>query len=150
MIEIVRNLRETVPVRAHEIWLRREYRRKGYGKEFFKFFEECIKRRDYDSIGYYTDHPAGNCHMSKKRKQRRFSGKRELACLHSLPRLSAMSNELSAILFLVHTLYLPLRNYGWIELVGKMYLMCVVLLKNIICQNKSRIGVLGYEKGRHY
>jgi len=38
-----------------EIWLRKKYRGKGYGK---RFFEEFIRRRDYGSIVYYADHPA--------------------------------------------------------------------------------------------
>lgn len=42
-------------IELHEIWLMKEYRGKGYGKEFF---EEFIKNEDCDSIIHYADHPA--------------------------------------------------------------------------------------------
>jgi len=45
-------------VELHEIWLRKAYRGKGYGKKFFEFFEDFIRKRGYDSIVYYADHPA--------------------------------------------------------------------------------------------
>jgi GNAT superfamily N-acetyltransferase len=45
-------------VELHEIWLRKKYRGKGYGKRFFEFFEEFIRKKGYDSIVYYADHPA--------------------------------------------------------------------------------------------
>jgi GNAT superfamily N-acetyltransferase len=45
-------------VELHEIWLTKEYRGKGYGKRFFKFFEEFIRGKGYDSFVYYADHPA--------------------------------------------------------------------------------------------
>ncbi|MCK4439779.1 GNAT family N-acetyltransferase [Candidatus Bathyarchaeota archaeon] len=45
-------------VELHEIWLRKKHRGKGYGKGFFEFFEEFIRKRGYDSIVYYTDNPA--------------------------------------------------------------------------------------------
>jgi len=45
-------------VELHEIWLRKKYRGKGYGKKFFEFFEEFIRNKGYESIVYYTDHPA--------------------------------------------------------------------------------------------
>ena len=45
-------------VELHEIWLRRKYRGKGYGKRFFEFFEEFIRRKGYDSFVYYADHPS--------------------------------------------------------------------------------------------
>jgi GNAT superfamily N-acetyltransferase len=45
-------------VELHEIWLTKEHRGKGYGKQFFEFFEEFIKHRGYDSIVYYANHPA--------------------------------------------------------------------------------------------
>ncbi len=37
-------------VELHEIWLRKKCRRRGYGKRFFKFFEEFIRKKGYDSI----------------------------------------------------------------------------------------------------
>ena len=45
-------------VELHEIWLRKKYRGKGYGKRFFEFFEDFIRKKSYDSIVYYADHPA--------------------------------------------------------------------------------------------
>jgi len=50
--------REKDFIELHEIWLRAEYRGKGYGKKFFEFFENFIKSKGYDSIIYYADHPA--------------------------------------------------------------------------------------------
>lgn len=45
-------------VELHEIWLRKKHRGRGYGKRFFEFFEDFIKKQGYDSIVYYTDNPA--------------------------------------------------------------------------------------------
>lgn len=45
-------------VELHELWLREEHRGKGYGKEFFKFFERLVAERGHDSIVYYANDPA--------------------------------------------------------------------------------------------
>jgi GNAT superfamily N-acetyltransferase len=45
-------------VELHEIWLRTRHRGKGHGTKFFRFFEEFIKNRGFDSIVYYANHPA--------------------------------------------------------------------------------------------
>lgn len=45
-------------VELHEIWLRKKHRRKSYGKRFFGFFEDFIRKKGYGSIVYYTNHPA--------------------------------------------------------------------------------------------
>jgi len=45
-------------VELHEVWLTKEHRGKGYGKEFFEFFEQFIVNSGYDSIAYYAYHPA--------------------------------------------------------------------------------------------
>jgi len=45
-------------VELHEVWLREELRGKGYGKRFFEFFEEYMKKRGYDKIIFYAHHPA--------------------------------------------------------------------------------------------
>jgi hypothetical protein len=45
-------------VELHEIWLKTKYREKGYGKKFFEFFENFIKKRDHEGIVYYTDNSA--------------------------------------------------------------------------------------------
>ncbi len=45
-------------VELHEIWLRKKYRGKGYGKKFFEFFEDFVKKKGFGSIVYYADHPA--------------------------------------------------------------------------------------------
>jgi len=45
-------------IELHEIWLMKEYRGKGYGKQFFEFFEEFIRSKGHGSIVFYADHPA--------------------------------------------------------------------------------------------
>lgn len=35
-----------------------EHRGKGYGKRFFDFFEEYMRRKGYDSLVYYAFDPA--------------------------------------------------------------------------------------------
>lgn len=45
-------------VELHELWLRKKYRGKGYGKRFFKFFENFMRKKGYNFIVYYADHPA--------------------------------------------------------------------------------------------
>lgn len=45
-------------VELHEIWLTREHRGQGYGRQLFEFFEEFIENKGYDSIVYYANHPA--------------------------------------------------------------------------------------------
>ena len=45
-------------VELHEVWLIKEHRGRGYGKKFFDFFEEFIRKRGFHSIVYYAFHPA--------------------------------------------------------------------------------------------
>jgi len=45
-------------IELHELWLTEEHRGKGYGKRFFDFFEEYIRRKGYDSLVYYAFDPA--------------------------------------------------------------------------------------------
>jgi GNAT superfamily N-acetyltransferase len=45
-------------IELHELWLMKEHRRKGYGKRFFDFFEEYMRRKGYDSLVYYAFDPA--------------------------------------------------------------------------------------------
>jgi len=45
-------------VELHEVWLLKEHRGKGYGSEFFEFFEQFIRSRGYETIVYYAYHPA--------------------------------------------------------------------------------------------
>jgi GNAT superfamily N-acetyltransferase len=45
-------------VELHELWLTTEHRGKGYGKRFFDFFEDYMRRKGYDSIIYYAFDPA--------------------------------------------------------------------------------------------
>ena len=45
-------------VELHELWLIKEHRGKGYGKQFFGFFENYIGKKGYDSIVYYAFDPA--------------------------------------------------------------------------------------------
>ena len=44
-------------IELHEVWLKKKYRGKGYGRKFFEFFEQFVRNKGYNSIVYYTDHP---------------------------------------------------------------------------------------------
>lgn len=55
--KLCRGKRENL-VELHELWLREEYRRQGYGTRFFDFFEGFIRRKGFDAFVYYADHPA--------------------------------------------------------------------------------------------
>jgi GNAT superfamily N-acetyltransferase len=44
-------------VELHELWLITEHRGKGYGSQFFVFFEDFVSRNGFDGIVHYTDHP---------------------------------------------------------------------------------------------
>jgi hypothetical protein len=41
-------------VELHELWLGREHRDKGYGKEFFEFFERFISDRGYEWVVHHA------------------------------------------------------------------------------------------------
>jgi GNAT superfamily N-acetyltransferase len=45
-------------VELHEVWLMEEHRGKGYGKQFFEFFEEFMRDKGYGGIVFYAHHPA--------------------------------------------------------------------------------------------
>jgi len=45
-------------VELHELWLTKEQRGKGYGKQFFDFFERHIRDKGYDSLVFYAFDPA--------------------------------------------------------------------------------------------
>jgi GNAT superfamily N-acetyltransferase len=45
-------------IELHEIWLSDTYRGRGYGSQFFQYFEEMVKEKGFNSIVYYADHPA--------------------------------------------------------------------------------------------
>jgi len=45
-------------VELHELWLTKEHRRKGFGKQFFDFFEKLIRDKGYDSLVFYAFAPA--------------------------------------------------------------------------------------------
>lgn len=45
-------------IELHEIWLKEEYRGKGYGKMFFEYFEEFVRAKGYNQIVFYAYHPA--------------------------------------------------------------------------------------------
>jgi len=53
-------------IELHEIWLRKKHRGKGYGKRFFEFLEDFIRKRGYDSIVYYTDNSAASAICRKR------------------------------------------------------------------------------------
>ena len=46
-------------VELHEVWLRTEFRRKGFGEQFFDFFEKFVAKLGFAGIVHYTDNPAG-------------------------------------------------------------------------------------------
>ena len=45
-------------VELHEVGLREDRRGRGYGSDFFEYFESMVKRLGYRHIVYYADHPA--------------------------------------------------------------------------------------------
>lgn len=45
-------------VELHEVWLKSAQRGKGYGTQFFDYFEEFVSKRGFEGIVYYTDNPA--------------------------------------------------------------------------------------------
>ena len=45
-------------VELHEVWLTKEHRGKGYGWQFFEFFEQFMRDKGYESIIYYAYNPA--------------------------------------------------------------------------------------------
>jgi GNAT superfamily N-acetyltransferase len=53
-------------VELHELWLRKRWRGRGYGKRFFEFFEEFVKAKGYHAIVYYTEHPAARAICRKR------------------------------------------------------------------------------------
>jgi len=44
-------------IELHELWLTEEHRGKGYGKQFFDFFEAYIGSKGYDSLVHYAFDP---------------------------------------------------------------------------------------------
>lgn len=57
-------------VELHELWLKKEYRGKGYGKKFFEFFEEFIANKGWlNNILCRSSH--GNSYMPQAWIQRR-------------------------------------------------------------------------------
>ena len=42
-------------IELHELWIKEAYRGKGYGKQFFEFFEEFVISKGYDKIVYYAN-----------------------------------------------------------------------------------------------
>ena len=45
-------------VELHEVWLKKEHRGKGYGNQFFQFFEALMRQKKHTRIAYYAYHPA--------------------------------------------------------------------------------------------
>jgi len=45
-------------VELHELWLCTRHRGKGYGTQFFDFFENFVFRSGFDGIIHYSDHTA--------------------------------------------------------------------------------------------
>ena len=44
-------------IELHEIWLADEYRGRGFGSEFFKYFENVVTSKGFKVIVYYADDP---------------------------------------------------------------------------------------------
>ncbi|MFX0168636.1 MAG: GNAT family N-acetyltransferase [Candidatus Hodarchaeota archaeon] len=63
-------------VELHEVWLKKEHRMKGYGKQFFEFFETLMRQKEHYEIAYYAYHPAA-LNICRSR------GYREECCLQS-------------------------------------------------------------------
>ena len=53
-------------IELHELWLRKEYRGKGYGKQIFDFFENFVSEKGYKHVVYYAFDPAA-IHICRKR-----------------------------------------------------------------------------------
>lgn len=45
-------------VELHELWLRTEYRGKGYGEQFFDFFEKFALKEGFEGVVYYSENPS--------------------------------------------------------------------------------------------
>jgi GNAT superfamily N-acetyltransferase len=45
-------------VELHEVWLKKEHRGKGYGAQFFAYFEEFMRGKHKTEIAYYAYNPA--------------------------------------------------------------------------------------------
>jgi len=45
-------------IELHELWLMEEHRGKGYGMEFFVFFEKLMAGMGHDAVVYYANDPA--------------------------------------------------------------------------------------------
>jgi GNAT superfamily N-acetyltransferase len=59
-------------VELHELWMKTEHRGKGFGHQFFDFFEDYISKAGFDGIVYYTDHDAGIALCRKRGYQEGF------------------------------------------------------------------------------
>ena len=44
-------------VELHELWLMKQHMGRGYGKQFFDFFEDFIRKRGHQDIVYYAFDP---------------------------------------------------------------------------------------------
>ena len=60
-------------VELHELWLRPVNRGKGYGQEFFEFFEQFIRKQGAQGILYYTENPSAISICRKRGYKEAFS-----------------------------------------------------------------------------
>jgi GNAT superfamily N-acetyltransferase len=56
LLRLLGGLKEFVEL--HEVWLRKEHRGKGYGKELFIFFEQYMREQGFKTVVYYAYNPA--------------------------------------------------------------------------------------------
>lgn len=45
-------------IELHEVWITKEYRGKGYGKNLFDFFEQFMREQGFKTVVYYAYNPA--------------------------------------------------------------------------------------------
>jgi len=54
ILEDLANGRQEI-IEIHELWLKKAHRGKGYGEQFFAFFEKFVISKGYDKIVYYAN-----------------------------------------------------------------------------------------------
>ena len=65
-------------IELHELWLKKAYRGKGFGTQFFDFFEKFVLERGYDKIVYYAYNDSAINLCRKQGYKERFYEEEEL------------------------------------------------------------------------